>query len=354
MLTTSGSTGRPKIVPLPDPAVDRFCAWAHGQFDLGPARSVLNYAPLNFDLCLLDVWATLRYGGRVVLIDPAQGLHAPTLTATMSREQVRVVQAVPLFYRLIIEAAAAEDTPFTAVEHVVFTGDTMPRRHLGELPWLFPHARLYNVYGCTETNDSFICELDPTRLPDGPVPLGRPLPGVDAVLTGPNGAEITGPGTGVLWVRTPFQADGYLSDPVDGTAFALRPGDPHRRWFRTGDLVRRQADGRLTFVGRTDFQVKIRGTRVDLQEVERVLLEHPEVVEAAVVPVADTAVGRSLHALLRRGPGSRLNSLHLRRHCADALSPTAIPSTITITDEPLPRTSTGKVDRAFIGARRAS
>jgi acyl-coenzyme A synthetase/AMP-(fatty) acid ligase len=352
MLTTSGSTGAPKIVPLPDAAVDRFTTWAHQRFDVGPGRSVLNYAPLSFDLCLLDVWATLRHGGRVVLVDTAQALSAPYLIELMRRHQPHVVQSIPLFYRLIADAAADGGERLPGVEHVIFTGDTLPRRYLGALPGLFPDARLYNVYGCTETNDSFLYEVDGSRLPDRPAPLGVPLPGVTALLADSEGTVFAGPGIGELWVHTPFQADGYLGGgPFPPAPNGSRPG---HRFFRSGDLVRRHDDGALTLEGRTDHQVKIRGSRINTAEVERVLLDHPEIVEAAVVTVPDATAGRSLCAVLRRVPGSTLNSLALRRHCAMSLVPAAIPATIRITDAPLPRTSTGKVDRTLITARTGS
>lgn len=352
MLTTSGSTGAPKIVPLPDAAVDRFTTWAHQRFDVGPGRSVLNYAPLSFDLCLLDVWATLRHGGRVVLVDTAAALSGPYLIELIRRHRPHVVQSIPLFYRLIADAAVDGGESMSGVEHVIFTGDTLPRRYLGVLPELFPDARLYNVYGCTETNDSFLSEADAAWLPDGPAPLGHPLPGVTALLTDPAGTVFAGPGVGELYVHTPFQADGYLG----GDRFPPAPDGSHSglRFFRSGDLVRRHADGGLTLEGRTDHQVKIRGSRVNTAEVERVLLDHPEIAEAAVVTTPDATAGLSLCAVLRRVPGSTLNSLALRRHCAMSLMPAAIPATIQITDTPLPRTSTGKVDRTLITARTGS
>jgi acyl-coenzyme A synthetase/AMP-(fatty) acid ligase len=106
--------------------------------------------------------------------------------------------------------------------------------------------------------------------------------------------------------------------------------------------------------GRNDHQVKVRGVRTNVQEVENVVLAHPEVLEAAVVPVPDEEAGTVLHAVVRRAPGSLLNGLHLRAHCAAALPRTAIPGAFEIGDEALPRTSTGKVDRTALRTRRTA
>ncbi len=347
MFTTSGSTGQPKIVPLSTGAVDRFTTWAGGRFGIRRGTTVLNYAPLTFDLCLLDIWTTLKYGGRVVLVDPARATHPGHLLDLVSRHAVQLVQAVPMFFRLLVDAAAESGRRLDTVEHVVFTGDSMPVRCLAELPQLFTGARLYNVYGCTETNDSFLHEVDGTEQADGPVPIGRPLPGVHAVIVGVDGGIVTGPGTGELQVATPFQTDGYLDREQDTDRFVTHHHDGEtRRYFRSGDLVRRDRDGRITLEGRNDHQVKVRGVRVNTHEVEQVLLDHPDVVEAAVVAVPDPVAGRLLRSVVRRAPNSRLNSLALRRHCAQRLPLTAVPSTLLIVDDPLPRTSTGKIDRA--------
>jgi acyl-coenzyme A synthetase/AMP-(fatty) acid ligase len=359
MLTTSGSTGLPKIVPLSWGALDRFAAWAGPQFGLGPGRTVLNYAPLNFDLCLLDVWSTLAHGGRVVLVDPDLATQGGHLLQLVADHDVDVVQAVPMVYRLLLDAAGAAGDGRPAldtVEHVVFTGDAMPEKTLVELPTLFPKARLANVYGCTETNDSFIHELGvgvevgaaPDRI-EHPVPIGRPLPGVEALIVGEGGDVVTGPGTGELYVTTPFQAAGYLDPARDAGRFVPHPrGADDRRWFRTGDLVTRRPDGCIVVEGRRDFQVKVRGVAVNTAEVERVLLDHADVVAAAVIAVPDPLAGRQLAGVVQRAPGTRLNSLTLRGHCARRLPQAAIPSSLRIADDPLPTTSTGKVDRQAV------
>ncbi|TDB80520.1 AMP-binding protein [Micromonospora sp. KC721] len=350
ILTTSGSTGIPKLVPLSAGAVERFADWAAGQFDLGPGASVLNYAPLNFDLCLLDVWATLHHGGQVVLVDPDAATNGRYLIDAIDDNAVTVVQAVPMAHQLMVDAACDADRQLTSVRHLIFTGDHMPARCLTRLPGVFPASRFYNIYGCTETNDSFMHEVDRGALPLDGVPLGTPLPGVDAVVLDDDGNEITGPGQGDLVVATPFQSAGYLgADPAAPNPFvpapAGRPPGISDRYYRTGDVVRRDGDGLLYLEGRNDLQVKVRGTRLNIAVVEQVLLDHEQVAEAVVLAVPDPVAGHLLHGVLRRVPGATVNTLALRQHCARHLPTAAIPSTLRLSEDPLPRTSTGKVDR---------
>ncbi|MER5732706.1 AMP-binding protein [Streptomyces sp. NPDC002138] len=350
MLTTSGSTSLPKIVPLGREEVDRFIDWAGAAFEIGPDRTVLNYAPLNFDLCLLDVWTTLARGGRTVLVDPALAAHGRHLLDLVDRHDVHVVQAVPMAFGLLQDAAAKTGFTFETVEHVMFTGDAIADRTLAALPTLFPKARIHNIYGCTETNDSFLHEVDTSgatasALPS--VPIGRPLPGVHALILDPaTGAVVEGAGSGELYVSTPFQTRGYLDRTRHADKFTGHPlGLDDRRWFRSGDLVRRDAEGTLHLTGRTDFQVKVRGVAVNTAEIERVLRDHPEVLEAGVSAVPDPIAGKKLVAGVQRMPGSTLTVLALRGHCARHLPRNAVPTQLTLTDEPLPRTATGKVDR---------
>jgi acyl-CoA synthetase (AMP-forming)/AMP-acid ligase II len=368
MLTTSGSTGLPKIVPLSFGAVDRFTGWAAAQFGLGPATIALNYAPLNFDLCLLDIWAVLKAGGTAVLVAAGRATDGVHLADLVRAERIDFVQAVPMCFRLLADASGA--APFAGVRHVLVTGDKVSARLLGTLWELFPSARLYNVYGCTETNDSFLHEIagngagshgtggqrggaGGTEVPGSggvAVPIGRPLPGVDAVIADEDGLILHGQASGELLVHTPFQTAGYLDPP--GTAHRtgkfVRLGGGDRPYFRTGDLVHRDEAGIYTLLGRNDFQVKVRGTRVNLEEIERIFLDHAKVLEAAVIGVPDDLAGTRIHAFIRGAAPGSPNSMALRDHCRLRLPRAAIPSTIKLIDYPLPKTPTGKVDRQTI------
>jgi acyl-coenzyme A synthetase/AMP-(fatty) acid ligase len=199
------------------------------------------------------------------------------------------------------------------------------------------------VYGCTETNNSMIYSFTGSEAADlAALPLGRPLPGVWVYLR-THGHESTDSAIGELVVSTPFQTSGYLADDQPGARFVTVGG---RTWYRTGDLVSRDAQGALTLVGRTDFQVKVRGVRVNIEEIEQVLLSHDDVREAAVVALPDPAAGTRLHAVVRAGPG--LTGLGLRAYCAGLLNRAAIPTTFKLTDESLPVGPTGKVNRSHL------
>jgi acyl-coenzyme A synthetase/AMP-(fatty) acid ligase len=353
MLTTSGSTGLPKIVPLPRDAIDNFTDWTAEKFEIGPGTSVLNYAPLNFDLCLVDIWTTLKYGGCVVLVDQDRGTNGGYIADLLTDNAVNVVQAVPMLYRLLIDVTREDGREFPDVRYALTTGDKLPASSLQEIPNLFPNTRLFNIYGCTETNDSLMYEFDLGTDVPAQLPVGSPIEGVVALIVDPEGEFVEGEGTGELLVNTPFQTRGYLKASLNDGKFVdyAVNGQGETRYYRTGDIVRRHGDGSLTLEGRSDFYVKVRGVRVSTQVVEQAIQEHPEVIEVAVVAVPDDLAGARLHALVRKEPESRLNSLSLRQHCASSLARTEMPSSIEIVTEPLPKTSTGKIDRKRCGPR---
>jgi acyl-coenzyme A synthetase/AMP-(fatty) acid ligase len=332
-------------VVLSAEGVDRFLSWGTSQFGIKPGTIVLNYAPLNFDLCLLDIWATLAVGACAELVEQDKATDGTYLLDLCTRRALTVIQAVPMFYRLLADAIL-DGRAFDSVEHVICTGDALPLKLLERLPRLFPQAMLWNVYGCTETNDSFLHEVTVDEaLAHGTVPIGRPIPGVDAVIVDESGAIIDGSGSGELLVTTPFQTRGYLDQQLNGERW--REG-----YFRTGDTVRRDENGLFFLIGRNDYHVKVRGVRTNLQEVERVILDHSDVLEAAVVAVPDEIAGHLLHVIIRRRPYSGLNSIQLRAHSAAKLPRTAVPSVVEIVDHALPRTSTGKIDRNVVRAYR--
>ncbi|MFD0635098.1 AMP-binding protein [Catenulispora yoronensis] len=378
VLSTSGSTGVPKLVPLPSPLLERFAGWAADAFGIGPGVRVLSYAPLNFDLSLLDVWGTLSHGGTTVLVPPDDAARPERIARILVNQSPDIIQAVPLLIRLL---ASQPIPPQPGVRHLILTGEAFPVEHW---PWLrctFPEAEIWNLYGCTETNDSFRHRVEPADIAAGRVPIGRPLPGVEVRIDSgaragagdsfgsgeASGAESGGATAsdadevGELIVSTPFQTPGYLrqgpadaSDPQpsDPQPFVRLPGSD-RVFYRTGDIVRRAPDGAYHLVDRISRIVKVNGVRTSLAEVERALADHPDVAEAVVFTVPDPVAGQVLHAAVRPRPDlapAPFDTLALRGHCRRRLAAAAVPSRYHLLAEDLPRTSTGKPDRAKIRA----
>ena len=352
MLTTSGSTGPPKIVPLSAPAVHRFTDWAASRFDIGDTTSVLSYAPLNFDLALLDVWTTLTHGGCAALVTEDRAMDARHILSIIDSANVTIIQGVPTLFHLLSQKAAASG-PLGRIRHIVITGDRIRAPTLKRIADLCPTAEISNVYGATETNDSFIhtVKREADDL-DNPLPIGRPIAGVTHFLTNEDGRPLIGSGRGELWVSTPFQTEGYLASNMNSGRFVsgdkivgLSATDRGRTFFRSGDLAQRLPDGLLVLEGRLDSMIKVSGARVNVSVIEQALLEHDGVVEVAVLAVADDLAVHRLHAVVAKEEASPLNSLELRRYCSRKLERAAVPSTISIQTRPLPRTQTGKIDR---------
>jgi acyl-coenzyme A synthetase/AMP-(fatty) acid ligase len=331
LLTTSGTTGPAKTVVLDAAGLDRFFGWGAAQFGIGPGAATLSCVPLNFDLSLLDVWAALAAGARAELAAPEAATDGAGLADACGHAEV--VQLSPMHLRMLAESAPR---PLPGVRHVISTGDVLPPRLAAGLPGLFPRARLWNLYGSTETNDSFLGEVDVEEsLALGAVPLGDPIAGVEATVAGEDGETVTGAGRGELLVSTPFQARGYLDRRRGGLT-------PIRRPFRTGDLVERDERGRLFLRGRRDDQVKVRGARTNLHQVQEVILRHTDVVDALVTATADPAEGHRISASVRLRPRARLTGLQLRVYCRAKLPATAVPSNVEIVEHRIGRTANGK------------
>lgn len=322
--TTSGTTGRPKIVAHDPSGIDRFVVWSLAEFGFSAADTSLSLAPMNFDVSLFDVWAVLTAGGRIAFASESHLTDGPVLARSLVEYRVTIVQAVPVVFELLLRSLQ----PTQAVRLALSTGDVLRPATRQELNEAFPLARTLSVYGSTETNDSFLLDLRA----DGTGSLGTAIAGVNYRLDAKPGGDIE------LVVSTPFQALGYVNAPND----AWSEGE-HGREFRTGDLVTVR-DDRLYLEGRHDRQVKIRGVRVSLADVEEVLRSQPGVVDAIAVAAPDSRGDLRISALVRYDE-VRPKLLDLRRAAAASLPTAAVPSRVHLVDHPFPLTATGKIDR---------
>jgi len=348
LLTTSGSTGVPKVVRLTADGVCAFINWSTTYFQLSRGSRILSLAPLNFDLSLLEVWTPLAIGGTAILIDSERATQSGHLANSIKKCKPDLIQGVPLFYNVLCKTPDLLGDSGLDVRHILFTGDTTPQHLREQVGGMFPDARFHNVYGCTETNDSFIHSTNADSVTQGEaLPLGQTIDGVDYRIQTDEGFDLDGEGEGELHVSTPFQAKGY-SDPQQTNRVFYKDPDSNRAFYKTGDRVKRDSSGRLILIGRNDFIVKVRGVRTNLQEIEQTLLGIPNVTNAVVIPIKDDMAGTILHAVLECEPGSKPEGITIRMHCAQNLPNTSIPRHFHIHESPIPKTSTGKPDRQAI------
>ncbi|MEV2232161.1 amino acid adenylation domain-containing protein [Streptomyces phaeochromogenes] len=353
VIFTSGSTGRPKAVPITHRAMENYLDWAVATFGYGPQDRLAQTASPCFDASVRQLLAPLLVGATVVTVPQDLRRDPELLLAYVERARITVWSSVPTLWEQLLSAAeeqvrrGAGRPDLSALRWVHVGGEALPAPHVRRWFDLFgTGTRIANLYGPTEATINATCHVIDVR-PDDDVqllPIGRPVAGTELEVVGPDGTPC-GPGEfGELLIAGVGLTPGYLGEPdLTARAFAVRDG---RRWYRSGDRVRRGEGGTLEFLGRVDDQVKIRGNRVEPGEVEAALQTHPGIARAAV-----TSYEGRLLAFVTVRPGSgRPDSRDVRGHLSDIVPPYMIPARVTVVDA-LPLTGTGKVDRRALSDR---
>jgi amino acid adenylation domain-containing protein len=347
ILYTSGSTGEPKGVMLSHRNALAFVEWAGDTFEVTHEDRLANHAPFHFDLSTFDLFAGARAGAAVYPLSPRLASFPAAVAKQWIADRLTVWYATPSSLVLMLTRGGLESLDLSALRVLLFAGEVFPVKYLRMLMRLAPRARFANLYGPTETN---VCTWYEVRQPpedDRPLPIGRACPYDDVLVLDETRAAVPQGGVGELWVRGESVMRGYWGRP-ERTALALQPIEDEAGnsspAYRTGDLVRLRPDGNLEFLGRRDHQVKTRGYRVELGEIETVLHRHPAVDEAVVVAVPDEEITHRLKAVVVLRAGGVLDEAALKQHCSASLPRYMVPEAIEFRAT-LPRTSSGKVDR---------
>lgn len=337
VLMTSGSTGKPKGVVITHANLAAFTAWGRDAFVVTGNDRLLSHAPLEFDLSFFDLFVACAARAATLLTTP-RALGAAELCARVRAAGVTIWQSVPSAIALLGESCGRGVKAMPQVRAVLFAGERMPRPTLVRCKELFPNARLYNIYGATETNDTFMYSVpDDLALAPDPLPIGRPLPLVRYRIVDDAGVDVAPGAAGQLLVSAPTSLAGYLRA---GAEFEPAPSE-----FSTRDLCSLGPDGEARFLGRVDSVLKSNGFRVNALEVEDQLCRCEAVAEAAVLAVPDAKLGTRMVAVVCLKEGNRSTALELRVHCAKRLPGYAIPHQFEIVRESLPTNSNGKVDK---------
>ncbi|MFJ2160287.1 amino acid adenylation domain-containing protein [Streptomyces sp. NPDC087856] len=332
ILYTSGSTGRPKGVAIPHSALTNLLLSIRETTGFGAADSLLAVTTISFDIAGLELYLPLVAGGRVVVCDSGTAADGAALAVRIEESGATWMQATPTSWRMLRDAGWTGAPQL----NVLCGGEELP---LDLAEFLSSRvASLRNVYGPTETT---IWSTAGVVEPAAGIDIGVPLDNTQLYVLDPQGRSAEPSFPGELWIGGEGLAVGYWDRPelTEERFVTGLPAAPDRRLYRTGDRARWTSEGRLLHHGRLDNQVKLRGYRIELSEVETVL-EAVEGVSTAVVVVRDDR----LVAYLLAENGAELKPSEVRSAAGVSLPPYMVPGIVMVLDE-LPLTANKKIDR---------
>jgi D-alanine--poly(phosphoribitol) ligase subunit 1 len=349
VMFTSGSTGEPKGAVIPHQGVLSLMAWARKMLGEPSRERFTGINPLHFDNSVFDIYCGLLNGAALVPIETSEMTSPATWVKTIRAARATVMFAVPTLFLILDQLGLLTPKSLPDIRTFQFGGEGYPIGKLREFHDRFAgSARLINVYGPTET--SCICssiEITPATLnaPDSEFPpLGGMHPGFSyAVLDDRKGLVLPGQ-PGELWIGGPCVGLGYYGNPEETAArFRQDPRQTNYRaiYYRSGDRVREDEQGRLWFQGRVDNQVKIRGHRIELEEIDLVVQSIPDVQRAVAVVLAGADGGEIAVAYVAN---RAVTAEELLVVCKQKLPAYMRPAQAVQFDE-LPRNANGKVDR---------
>ncbi|EFG03799.1 phenyloxazoline synthase mbtB (plasmid) [Streptomyces clavuligerus] len=316
---TSGTTGAPKGVVQSRRSFAQFIAWQRDQLGLGPGSRVAMWSAPVFDACYMEVFGALCYGATLCVPPPGERRDPRAVAAWMAASDVTFFQGIPSFIEYLVAALEARGSVLPAVANVIVAGEVFPPALVSRMRAVFPSARLHNMFGPTECVLATRYEIPVGHPANRRVPVGHPITGRRILLMDPRGRPVPRGAVGEIGIVGRFLADGYVGDPAltaerfrptqggdDGDSTGGRGADGSENVYHTGDFGRVGPDGTLRYLGRRDAQIKVRGVRVNLDEIEAILSAQPGVSRCKVVDVRVAAGHVQLVALVqpdrRHGP----------------------------------------------------
>ncbi len=347
ILHTSGTTGVPKGAVITHQNLSVFTSWAVSAFNLQANDNLLSHAPLQFDLSFFDIFAAVAASATIVLATSADTSNAARMINLVTRTNVTVWQSVPSALTLQVISKKAKTQPQTmpSVRSVIFAGERMPRSTLLGIAEQFPKARFYNIYGCTETNNTFMYPL-PKKLSDAPdpLPIGKALPHIRYRIVDSSGSNVIPGSKGHLLVAGKTIMAGYIALDKNGSP-AYHNNNCSNAFYPTNDMVSEQNKDELHFHGRLDNIIKSNGYRINLTEIEDHLQQSHKFVEVAVLSEPDQLIGNRIIAIVKPKSTESCSILELKLFCAETLPKYAIPHRFYLSSNALPKGSTGKIDK---------
>jgi len=343
VIYTSGSTGTPKGAANTHAGLWNRLCWMQQAYALTPGDCVLQKTPYSFDVSVWELFWPLMTGARLAIARPDGHKDSRYLAAEIERSGVTTLHFVPSMLQAFLEEQAAPKS-LSRLKRVICSGEALPYAVLQRCFERLPGVELHNLYGPTEASidvTSWVC----TPNPEGRVSIGRPIANTQIHLLDEGLRQVPIGDVGELYIGGVGLARGYhRRDALTAERFIDNPLPGGRgRLYRTGDLARHLSDGNLEYLGRNDEQIKLRGFRIELAEIEAVSLQDEAVARCAVL-----APGGTLVACIVPSAHAAFDAVRLERAWRTQLPEYMVPSRLELFAE-LPLTHSGKVDRRQLG-----
>ena len=354
VLFTSGSTGTPKGVIITHDNVVSYAEWFIGHCGVQPGDRHSLHPPLHFDLSTGDIYGTLLAGAELHFVPPEANLLPQRLAELIRASELTQWISVPSIMNYMTKFDVIEHGDFPSLRRVLWCGEVLPTRTLMHWMERLPHVRFTNMYGPTEATCAstyYDIETPPTD-PTVPIPIGAPCTGEDVLVLDESMKPVATGEIGELYIAGVGVGVGYWEDEEKtAAAFVANPlaaETGHERLYRTGDLGRRDEDGVLHYVGRADTQIKSRGYRVELGEIEAALTSLTVLRESAIVAVpTDGFEGHAICCAYSVSDGADVTNASLRKLLAELVPKYMLPGYWHRMDN-LPKNANGKIDRRWL------
>lgn len=345
IMFTSGSTGLPKGMMHTHGSGHAYARIAAETYSISADDRVGNHSPLHFDISLLGYFAAPLAGATTIIIPEAHARMPASMSQLAADEQLTIWYSVPFALIQLLTRGALEERDLSSLRWVLFAGEPFSPRQIRELMDRWPQAQFANVYGPAEVNQCTLYVVPKTLIgTEASIPIGDVWADTDRLILRANDTPATSGEIGELLIHSPTMMEGYWNQPeLNSKCFFKDPID-QKLFFRTGDRVSMDNTSVLHYHGRADRLVKIRGNRIELDEVEATILKHPRVEEAAVYILESGTENERLELALSVENAQAQDEDVFRSYLEERLPRFAVPDRI-IFPSSFPRTASGKIDR---------
>lgn len=353
---TSGSTGIPKGVLGRQESLVHFIQWEMKEFEVNESFNVSQMTPPSFDPFLRDIFLPLMVGGTSCIPSHDTLMNVRELIRWIEKDEITLIHTVPSLFKRVVSEISNSNC-LHSLKFILLAGELLRGRDIHRFMEIFgDRIQLVNVYGPTEaTLAKLFYRIKPGDANRASIPVGKPIDGARVLILDSKKQKCWPGQKGEIYIRTPFLSSGYYNDPrLNKKVFIKNPFSKHANdiIYKTGDLGRLLPDGNIELSGRVDFQVKIRGARIELAEIENRLLQHNDVGEAVVTAKEEKNGDKYLCAYVVPVTGKKPDTHMLKEYLARDFPNYMVPPYFVFLDE-MPLTANGKVDRSTLPDAKA-